>query len=361
MKFASSASFDGPSRLLQRNIALLSAAIIVVVPLLQPGQYLIHLLIMCLMWSYIYTSWSIMGRLGLVSFGHGAFLGVGAYTGVLLWNYLGVSPWLGALAAVGVTALLAVVIGYPCFRMKIVGHYFALVTLALSEVVRLIIIGLRDYTGGSLGMTPHTALSQGQDFALGAMQFANKSVWLYLMLICWLAGLYIWHRVDRSMARLALQAISEQEEAAASIGINVRGIKLGLMVLSAAMTCLGGVLYAQYQLYVNPENLSGIGVSLQMVFGVVAGGMFVMLGPTVGAIFLLLLSEGLRLVIGNDLHGVDLAIFGALLVIFIIFMPRGIFGTLLHWYDQRVARRSEVPGPVSVPTSVPLSASKSHP
>lgn len=360
---SSSATFDEPSRALQRKLALACAAIIVCVPLIQPGQYIIHLLIMCLMWSYIYTSWSIMGRLGLVSFGHGAFLGVGAYTGVLLWNYLGVSPWLGALAAVAVTALLAVLIGYPCFRLKIVGHYFALVTLALSEVVRLIIIGLRDYTGGSLGMTPRTALSQGQEVALGAMQFADKRIWLYLVLVCWLLALYVWHRVDRSMARLALQAISEQEEAAASIGINVRAVKLGLMVLSAAMTCLGGVLYAQYQLYVNPENLSGIGVSLQMVFGVVAGGMFVMLGPTMGAVFLLLLSEGLRLLIGNDLHGLDLAIYGALLVVFIIFMPKGILGTVLHRYDVRAQKRrapANAPAEVSA-APVALSVLESRP
>ncbi|WP_265300670.1 branched-chain amino acid ABC transporter permease [Verminephrobacter eiseniae] len=326
------------SSTLQRNMVIAAAALVIAVPLLDPGQYLVHLLIMCLMWSYIYTSWSIMGRLGLVSFGHGAFLGVGAYTGVLLWNYLGVSPWLGALCAVAATALLAVVVGYPCFRLKIVGHYFALVTLALSEVVRLVIVGLREITGGSLGMTPHTALMEGQQISLMAMQFSNKHIWLCLMLACWLIGLYVWHRVDRSMARLALQAISEQEEAAASIGINVRGVKLALMVLSAAMTCLGGVLYAQYQLYVNPENLSGIGVSLQMVFGVVTGGMFVLLGPTVGAVFLLLLSEGLRLVIGNDLHGVDLMVYGALLVIFIIFMPKGILGTLLQRLDERAAR-----------------------
>lgn len=327
---------SSPASALQRNVVIVAAAVILLLPLFNPGQYAIHLIIIGLMWSYIYTSWSIMGRLGLVSFGHGAFLGIGAYTGVLMWNYLGVSPWIGAIAAIGVTALLAVVIGYPCFRLKIVGHYFALVTLALSEVVRLVIVGLRDYTGGSLGMTPNTALGQGRDVAVWAMQFSDKRIWLYLMLACWLAGLWIWHLVDRSMGRIALQAISEQEEAAASIGINVRRIKMGIMILSAAMTCIGGLMYAQYQLYVNPENLSGIGVSLQIVFGVVAGGMFVMLGPTFGAVFLLLLSEVLRIFIGNNLHGVDLAIYGALLVVFIIFMPKGIWGTLLQLYESRI-------------------------
>jgi branched-subunit amino acid ABC-type transport system permease component len=105
---------------------------------------------MALLWSFIYTSWAIMGRLGLVSFGHGAFLGIGAYTVVLLWNLYGISPWIGAIVALVITLVVAFVIGYPCFRFKIVGHYFALVTLALSEVTRLIIVGLRDYTAAQL-------------------------------------------------------------------------------------------------------------------------------------------------------------------------------------------------------------------
>src|SRR2546428_2334465 len=118
------------------------------------GNYPLHLAILVLLWGFIYTSWSLMGRLGLVSFGHGAFMGIGAYTVVMLWNHFGLTPWLGALVAFGFTMLVAVVIGYPCFRFKIVGHYFALVTLALSEVARLVIVALRDQTGGSPPPTP---------------------------------------------------------------------------------------------------------------------------------------------------------------------------------------------------------------
>jgi branched-chain amino acid transport system permease protein len=284
---------------------------------------------MALLWGYIYTSWSIMGRLGMVSFGHGAFLGIGAYGAVLMWNLAGVSPWIGGIAAVIVTLALAVLIGWPCFRFKIVGHYFALVTLALSEVVRLLIVALRDQTGGSLGITPKPALAGDVTGSLAAMQYSNKVVWFYAVLACWLIALWIWRQVDRSMNRLALEAISEEEDAAASIGIDVSRTKLKITLLSAAMTCVGGVLYAQYQLYVNPETVSGIGISLQMVFGAIAGGMFVMLGPTVGAVFLLALSETLRIAVGNTIHGLDLLIYGALLVLFIIYLPKGILGTLL--------------------------------
>jgi branched-chain amino acid transport system permease protein len=304
------------------------------------GNYPLHLMILVLLWGYIYTSWSLMGRLGLVSFGHGAFMGIGAYTVVMLWNHFGLSPWLGAPVALVFTVIVAIVIGYPCFRFKIVGHYFALVTLALSEVARLVIIALRDQTGGSLGATPNAALHAGDTVALGALQFAAKEVWLGIVFAFWLGGLVIWRRVDRSMARLSLQAISEEEEAAASIGIHVTRAKLRITLISALMTCVGGILYAQYQLYVNPDTVSGIAISLQMVFGAIAGGMFVMLGPTVGAAFTLLLAEGLRLAFGNRYPALDSTIYGAMLVLFIIYMPKGILGAALDLFK----RRNSVPG-----------------
>jgi len=300
-------------------------------------NYPLHLAILVLLWGYIYTSWSLMGRLGLVSFGHGAFMGIGAYTVVMLWNHYGLSPWIGAVAAFAFTAVVALVIGYPCFRFRIVGHYFALVTLALSEVTRLIIVASRDYTGGSLGGTPNGALVEGATTSITALQFASKLPWLLIVAAFWVGGLWVWHLVDRSMARLALQAISEEEEAAASIGIHVTRAKLRITLISALMTCAGGVLYAQYQLYVNPDTVSGLAISLQMVFGVIAGGMFVMLGPTVGAAFTLLLAEGLRLAFGNRYPALDTTIYGVMLVLFIIYMPKGILGAALDLWRRKAA------------------------
>ena len=307
-------------------------ALLGVAPLLGIGNYPLHLMILCLLWGFVYTGWAIMGRLGMVSLGHGAFLGIGAYGVVMLWNHWGVSPWLGLPIALALAALVAFIIGYPCFRFKIVGHYFALVTLALSEVARLVIVALRDHTGGSLGATPQ--MKQGIS-TLWAVQFPSKVLWFYVVLACWLAGLWIWTRVDRSMARLGLQAISQEEDAAASIGMNVTRLKLSVTLISALMTCVGGVLYAQYQQYVNPETVSGIGISLQMVFGAIAGGMFVRLGPTVGAAFTLLLAEGLRLAVGHEVHGLDTTLYGLMLVLFIIFMPKGILGAAQEAWERR--------------------------
>jgi branched-chain amino acid transport system permease protein len=195
-----------------------------------------------------------------------------------------------------------------------------------------VIVALRDQTGGSLGATPNTALAQGNTWSLGALQFSEKVVWFYIILVVWLGGLWVWARIDRSMTRLALEAISQEEDAAASVGINVTKTKLFVTLVSGVMTSLGGVLYAQYQLYINPETVSGIGISLQMVFGVIAGGMYVMLGPTVGAVFTLLLGGRLAARARRALQAVpgarprDLRL---LLVLFIIYLPKGILGAAL--------------------------------
>ncbi|MFN0300909.1 MAG: branched-chain amino acid ABC transporter permease [Burkholderiales bacterium] len=307
-----------------------AAVVIGLMPFVGMGDYFLHLLNLILLWSFIYTSWSIMGRFGLISFGHGAFMGIGAYTVTLLWNHFGVSPWIGIPIGVVLAVSVAVLIGYPCFRFRITGHYFALVTLALSEVVRLIIVALRDHTGGSLGITPNSAL-QGSSYSLVGLQFAGKAGYLYLMLVAWLFGLWVWRKVDQSMARYAMEAISQEEDASASVGVDVTRTKLMITVLSAGLTALGGALYGQYQQYINPDTVSGIAVSLQIVFAVIAGGMFVQLGPTVGAIFTILLAESLRVFIGNELHALDSTIYGIMLILFIIYMPSGILGRILKF------------------------------
>lgn len=324
-------------------LPLAGIAALAAVPWTGIGNYHLHLLINILIWGFIYTSWSVMGRFGMVSLGHGAFLGVGAYVTTLLWNTAGLTPWLGIPIALVVSMILALVIGYPCFRFRIVGHYFALVTLALGEVVRLTIVALREHTGGSLGMTVE-GVPGGT--SLIALQFGERGTFFYVALTVWLFGLWVWRIVDRSMLRYALEAASEDEDASASIGVNVTRAKLAITMLSAAMTALGGALYAQYQLYINPETVSGIGISLQIVFAVIAGGMYVQLGPTVGAVITLLLAETLRVTVGHDVHGLDGTIYGLLLVLFIIYMPQGISGFVVAaWKRSRAGVPPQAPTP----------------
>ena len=305
----------------------LLAVLLLVVPFLLAGgtgQYVLHVLIQMFIWSFVGQAWSLMGRFGLVSLGHGAFLGLGAYGVALLWNFFGLTPWIGAVIAVVVTALFAAVVAYPCSRFRVVGHYFALVTLAVGEVIRLLIIAERDWTGGSLGLTLKTAGTS----SLLAVQFADRRIFYYGTLVLWAMGLWVWWRLDRSMARAAMEAIGEDETAAASVGIHVTRFKIGVTVLSAALTAVGGVAYAQYITYVNPETLAGIGVSLRIVFAVVLGGMYTLLGPTVGTVLTIALSESLRIAFGLKFIGMAETIYGLLLVLFIIFLPAGIWGGL---------------------------------
>jgi len=300
-------------------------AALIALPFLYRDPYHLHLLVLILIWSFAYTSWSIMGRFNLVSLGHGGFMGVGAYVTALLWNHLGVSPWIGIPISMVTAGLLAVVVAYPCFRFRITGHYFVLVTLALSGIVLQVITATRDWTGGSLGYTPNRARS-GQGF--WALQFDDKITWYLIALGIWVVGLIIWRLIDRSMSRYAMEAISEDEDAAAAAGVNVTAEKLKITLISALMTALAGALYCQYQMFISPDTVSGIAVSLQMVFAVIVGGLYVSLGPTVGAVITIVLAETLRIRFGTNAVGWDNLVYGVMLVLFIIFLPKGILGSI---------------------------------
>ena len=323
------------------GIAMLVAiALLPFVPMGGMRQYVLHVVIQIFIWSFIGNAWSLMGRFGLVSLGHGAFLGVGAYAATLLWNFYGLTPWLGVLVAMAAAVGLALLVAYPSSRFGIVGHYFGLVTLALGEVIRLLLIAERDWTGGSLGVT----LKGAGDASFRAIQYTDKRVFYYGTMVVWALGLLIWHRLDRSMARAAMEAIGEDETAAASVGIHVSRFKMAITALSAALTAVGGVMYAQYITYVNPETLAGVGVSLRIVFAVVLGGMYSLLGPTVGTALTISLSEYLRVKFGVHYIGMAETIYGLVLVIFIIFLPSGIYGSLRGLFVRR--RTTQAPATV---------------
>lgn len=318
------------------SLNLIAGLVLVALPFVYRDPYHLHILILILIWSFAYTSWAVMGRFGLVSLGHGGFMGVGAYVTVLLWNHFGLSPWLGIPIALACAGLLALVVAYPCFRFRITGHYFALVTLALSGIVLQVITATRNHTGGSLGITPER--TKGSH--IWALQFDDKVVWYLIALVVWAGGLLIWSWIDRSMGRYAMEAISEDEDAAAAAGVNVTAEKLRITVISALMTAMAGAIYAQYQMFISPDTVSGIGISLQMVFAAVVGGIYVALGPTVGAIITILLAEALRIGFGTKAVGWDNLVYGVLLVVFIIFLPKGILGSLLSSISTRSKRQN---------------------
>jgi branched-chain amino acid transport system permease protein len=314
-------------------LMLLGLAGLIAVPFIGVPPYWLHIMIVILIWSFAYTGWSVMGRFGLVSLGHGAFMGIGAYGTALLWNHAGLTPWVGIPVSMLLAGGFALLIGYPCFKYKIVGHYFALVTLALSVIVGQVIVATRKHTGGSLGYTPEP--HGGEGFSIYALQFPEKTHFYLIALAAWVVGLVVWRMVDKSMSRYALEAISEDEDASAAVGVQVTREKLKITMLSAVMTAFAGAMYCQYQLFVSPDTVAGVGISLQIVFAVVAGGIYTKFGPTVGAIITIILAEVLRINIGElegllgfRPFGLDNTIYGIMLVLFIIFLPRGVLGSI---------------------------------
>jgi branched-chain amino acid transport system permease protein len=308
----------------QKKLAAMATlfAALAVLPHMVTSSYITHIFTLVLLWSFVATAWAYMARFGIVSLGHGIFMALGAYVPTLLFNFYGISPWLGMWLGVAAAVVAAIAVGYPCFRFGLIGDYFALVTLALAEAGALVINAFREETGGTLGLTL-TNTGRLADF-----QFANKIWFYYVALILLALALYIWRLVDRSRLRLALMAIGESELAAASMGVKVIKYKLTITALSAALTALGGVLYAQYVTYINPETVAGVTVSLSVCFKAILGGMFSPLGPLVGSAIIVSLEEYVRISLGSQYLGVSEIIYGVALMLLIIFMPNGIYGSL---------------------------------
>ena len=320
---------------MRRLAPWIAGAALVALPFVYHQPYPLHILVLVLIWSFVYTSWSMMGRFGLVSLGHGGFMGIGAYVTALLWNYLHVSPWIGIPAGMLAAGAAGVLIGYPCFRFRITGHNFALLTLALSAIVLQVVTATRDFTGGSLGFTPNRYHDGSSIYAL---QFNDKTTWYLVALGVWAAGMAVRYWVERSMLRYALEAIAEDEDAAAAAGVHVTAEKLKITVISAMMTAFAGAIYCQYQMFISPDTVSGIAVSLQMVFAAVVGGIYIPLGPTFGALITILLTEFLRISFGTAAIGWDNVIYGTLLVLFIIFLPQGLLGSVLARFRPAAVR-----------------------
>ncbi len=292
-----------------------------------------------------------MGRFGLTSLGHGAFTGIGAYASVLLWNY----PRADALARHPDRASRSpprsrLLVGYPCFRLRITGHYFALLTLALTEFVRLCIVGLaRLHRRLARHPAARATATASRSTRCSSSPTACSSY--YIALALWLFGLYVWLRVDRSMDRYALDAASQDEDAAASRR-HRRDAREAQDHGALGRRCARSAAPStrQYQMYIGPDTIAGLGVSLNIVFAVIAGGMWTLLGPTVGAVFTQLLAESLRVGIQGSATPQETGsarrrspstpmIYGLLLILFIIYMPKGILGTIMEWRGKTRRRR----------------------
>jgi branched-chain amino acid transport system permease protein len=293
----------------------------VVMPLLL-SAYLVHLLVLVLFFAFLGVAWNILGGYaGQFSFGHAAFFGIGAYTSTLLLVRLGVSPWAGFLVGAALAAAFGCFAGYLSFRYGLRGPYFALVTLAFAEMLRLVALNWMA-VGGPMGIL--IPLPRAGE-ALWRLQFPDKLAYYYLMLALLGGALGLNQLVERARLGHVLAAIRENEAAAEASGVDTLTAKLQAMALSASLTALGGTFYAQYFSFIDPTLAFGPAVSVEILLRPIVGGPGTLLGPVLGSLVLTPLSELTRSFIRGR-AGVDVMVYGAVLVVVITFLPGGLVG-----------------------------------
>jgi branched-chain amino acid transport system permease protein len=301
---------------------------VILFPIFAPSPYLVHIGILILIWSYVVTVWSYMARFGMVSLCHAAYMGIGFYTTFLLFNFFNVCPWIGMVIGIFLSGILALAIGHSCFRFGVIGHYFAVSTLVIGELITLTIIAFRGPTGGRLGLTVNPVGASSFFRQLYYFQFESKLVYYYIAFILFLFALYVWKKIDQSKIRIGLRAIGDDEVAAASVGIPIVRFKTSVTVISATMATIGGVLYGQYLTYVNPVSMVGVMPSLQICFKAILGGMFTLWGPTIGTILTVSLEEYIRIYYGTAFIGYSHIFYAIIIILLIIFLPQGLYGSL---------------------------------
>jgi len=263
-------------------------------------------------------AWNILaGFGGQFSFGHAVFFGTGAYASAVLQSKFGWNAWAALPAAIALGAAAGAFIGALSFRYGLRGSYFALVTLAFAEVFRVLANNV-PFTGMGVGLM--LKLEPGvRNFQL------ERAGFLYVILAFVVVALLISHWLKHSRYGAWLQAVRDNEAAASALGVNVFRVKLGAIMLSAALMAAGGVFYVQYFQYIDPSIAYGPAVSIEALLGPIVGGLGTVWGPLLGALVLHLLGETTRGLVENA-PGVNLIVYGLVLVAMISFLPRGLAG-----------------------------------
>ena len=311
----------------------LGLAVLAVLPRLL-GDYTLHVIVHVLLMAYLGSCWNVAaGYAGLFSFGHAAFYGVGAYTSTMLLLRLGLSPWLGLAAAGLLGALLGFGIGALCFRYRLRGPFLALATLAVAEMLRVATVNLRPL-GGSMGL-----LVPLRGDAPLMFQFRDKRVYYYvvLALVVGVTALSAW--IARSPWGYRFQAIRDDDEAAACLGVNVFRTKCVAMALSGGLTALGGVFYAQYYLFIDPPSMFGSAASVDILLPAIVGGAGTAAGPLVGAALLGPLAELTRGYF-RAYVGVHLIAYGLVVLGVILFLPQGLVPAARAWWRRCTRARA---------------------
>ena len=298
---------------------VIAVAVLAAVPLLVHSNVVLNFLVVALMTALAGQGWNILGGYGgQYSFGHAAFFGTGAYVTAILQVHYGVNAWIGFAAGISAGATVGAIIGGLAFRAGLRSSYFALVTLAFAEVLR-IVASVAPITGAGVGLLVEL------DLRAQSLQFQSRAIFYYVILALVAVALVIAQLLERSRFGAWLIAVRENEDAAMALGVNAFAVKLAAMVLSAGITAAAGCFYVQYFLFIDSGIAYGTWISIEALLTPIIGGAGTVFGALVGALVVKSLGEGAKLVTG-DVPGLDLMIYGAVLIAVIRFAPRGLVG-----------------------------------
>ena len=323
----------------QSAIIVIIAAVAALLPLMTgENPYVLGVMISVLMMAALSSAWNILGGYaGQYSFGHAAYFGAGAYTTMILISTFNVNPLVSMAAGIIIACIIALITGSIVFRLR--GHYFGLASIAVAEIVRLSVLNV-DFSGGAQGIL----LS---DLSLWGLDLNSKNPFYYGMLIVLVVTLGITLYLRRSKTGFYLQAIREDQDAAASLGINLSFYKNKALLISAALTSVLGSLYALYIRFIDTSAVLDLRLSIEIILTEIIGGVGTLWGPVLGAVLLVPLAEMLRSnVIGETLvkHGIvsetsglglflkdnlahaHVLVYGIITVLCILFLPKGILG-----------------------------------
>lgn len=296
---------------------IIPTAVALLLPVFMRDQYFLHISVLILIYTGVTVAWNIMSFGGVLSLGHAAFFGIGAYTVSILYVDYGVNPWLGILAGVLFAALGSLVLAIPLLRLR--GPFFTLATLAYVEVLRLLAIWAVPVTNGSVGIT--TPPTQG----LAYISFESRQPYYYIALAFTLAAIAISIWIYRSKLGYHLRAVATDEEAVRALGVRTNRVKLGSLLISAGMTGAFGAFAALYFFVVEPDTqFSATLYSIQPALNGIIGGMGTIAGPIVGAVIMTPLGEWLRVTFSGASQGVNFMIYGAVLILIVRLMPGGL-------------------------------------
>ena len=307
------------------------AVLLLAFPFIFQTSFSHHTMILILMYALMAQSWNVVaGFSGQISLGHAIFFGIGAYSSTVLFAKYGVTPWAGLLVGMVIATLAAIAIGVPTLRLR--GHYFAIATLLIGSSVQ-IVFQRWDWVGAASGL--YVPINRTSPWFY--LQFHTSKVpYYYLALAAAAAGYFVVWRLRRSRIGFRLQALRDEPDAAASLGIAIARHKVMAFMISGAMMSVADTLYGQYVLVLDPERLFSAEISIIVLLMTVLGGSGTLWGPALGAAILVPLSEYSRIWFGGTGRTLDLIIYGILIMLVCMWRPSGILSLL----EERIRRRT---------------------